>query len=112
MTWDEEVHLRDSHFGDEVSTERAKDGDVLSVVVPELGLVGGFGEFDGDWGAAVTGEDGAAGAGADLADGGLVGLWLGRGGGGGRRGWAVEGEEAVELLVQVWGWGGGHGGCG
>lgn len=26
-------------------------------------------------------------------------------------GWG-EGEEAVELLVQVWGWGGGHGGCG
>lgn len=66
-----------------MSTERAKDGDVLSVVVPELGLVGGFGEFDGDWGAAVAGEDGAPGAGADLADGGLVGLWLGRGGGGG-----------------------------
>lgn len=107
---DEELHLGDSDFArDEVSTEGAEDGDVLPVVVPELGLVGGFGEFDGDCSAAVAGVDGAAGAGADLAEGGFVGFWSG--GGGGRRGWGVEREEVVELLVQVGGWGGGHGCC-
>lgn len=102
---DEELHLGDSDFArDEVSTEGAEDGDVLPVVVPELGLVGGFGEFDGDCGAAVVGVDGA-----DLAEGALVEFWSGRGGG--RRGWGVEREEVVELLVQVGGWGGGHGCC-
>lgn len=64
--------------------EAAGDFSVLAEVVPEFRVGAVFGELEDGVGVGVLGEDGVAGAGTDLVEGGVLDRGGGRGGGGAR----------------------------